>query len=158
MVDEHLDGYASVDLTDVVTRSQLHVPQSSSREGNRINCPFCSATILETPKIIARHIGTHLDEVALKLLPQGEYDSDSDSDELDSGHSNSLQESVQSIYLEDAKNKNEGGTVVVVLQDGELCSAEGEISNYEVYIKLESFCSAVLRVFYLIRRIHEAQP
>jgi hypothetical protein len=72
IIQDHLDGkVASSDVCDIVARREY-----KSQLGT-IQCPFCSEVIKETKTSIQLHIGTHMDEIALKVLPLSDDDSSS---------------------------------------------------------------------------------
>ncbi|RPB04456.1 hypothetical protein L873DRAFT_1355138 [Choiromyces venosus 120613-1] len=64
IIDDHLHGAVSEsDVEELVDLSKIKVVLE------RIRCPFCLDQIEETKASIKSHIGTHLDEIALKVLP-----------------------------------------------------------------------------------------
>jgi hypothetical protein len=72
ILQDHLDGkVAASDIDDIVTRAE------SKCVLDTIQCPFCSEKIKETKSSIQLHIGTHMDEIALKALPLPDDDSSS---------------------------------------------------------------------------------
>lgn len=99
IVDDHLGGDDSVDLTDIITRFQ--VEGSVVGERQKIQCPFCSDIVLEIRSVIQSHIGQHMDEIALKALPQGEYSTDDDEDSMDNEDSHSNRGSSDDEHLRD---------------------------------------------------------
>jgi hypothetical protein len=77
-----LDGrVAASDIDDIVKRSESRCALDT------IQCPFCSEKIKETKSSIQLHIGTHMDEIALKALPLPDDESSSTSSQGSLGSS-----------------------------------------------------------------------
>ncbi len=82
ILNQHLNCTTSLDvhdLNDVINACEQQQERSSlTRE---LVCPFCEDTITESEK--RRHIGRHMEEVALRTLPQDNNESQSISDAED---------------------------------------------------------------------------
>ncbi|KAF8535118.1 hypothetical protein BDD12DRAFT_939628, partial [Trichophaea hybrida] len=68
LLHDHIEA-AEADIDDNILQCE---------EKKTICCPFCAEDIPETKFSIQQHIGTHMDEIALKSLPQ-HYESESNS-------------------------------------------------------------------------------
>jgi hypothetical protein len=78
ILEDHLQGTSSLnhaDIKDLVEKCEVREQHSSLEKQN---CLFCEKLITGSKKIIQRHIGHHLEEIALKALPPQEEDSESE--------------------------------------------------------------------------------
>lgn len=83
LVDGHMKGQVTErDVADIVDRCE-----AKSLMDN-FTCPFCHEIIPETRISLQKHVGTHMDEIALKVLPQ-DIDSANDTSGDDDDDSNS---------------------------------------------------------------------
>jgi hypothetical protein len=74
-------------------------------EKKTICCPFCAEDIPETKISIQQHIGTHMDEVALKSLPQ-HYEAESHSSAVSTPSSNATEVSALSFHGADSARES----------------------------------------------------